>query len=165
MGTSVITRSGLSFGVRFHQKSAEIGNQRINFFRFLLPPGNDFFIQWVGSRQTAQGCRRREINGKIYFQAVRTEYIRQYFYFLQILIGKNLGTCVDIIQYGCVDADRGIGTGISFVTGRDNGRKLFPFPKRMSRITTLDGSIQIIPVVQDTNPVIRFLRDIQYLQF
>ena len=48
MSTPVVTRSGLSFGVCFHQKASEIGYQRINIFGFLLPPGNHLFIQRIG---------------------------------------------------------------------------------------------------------------------
>ena len=49
MSPSVITRTGLPFGIRFHQKTSEIGNQRINLFGFLLPPVYHFFIQRIGS--------------------------------------------------------------------------------------------------------------------
>jgi len=49
MSPSVVTRTGLPFGIRFHQKTSEIGNQRINLFGFLLPPVYHFFIQRIGS--------------------------------------------------------------------------------------------------------------------
>ena len=53
MRSSIILRAGLSFGIGFYQKTSEVWYVRINFIRFLFPPGLNGSVEWVSSFQSA----------------------------------------------------------------------------------------------------------------
>ena len=90
MGAVEVARAGLPFGIGFHEEAAEVGDEVVDFFCFVLPPGDNFFVQRVGSRKTAQLHGGSEVDGEIHTDAVWAEYICQCFYFLQIFGGKDL---------------------------------------------------------------------------
>ena len=59
MIAAVILRPGLSFGIRLNKKTAEIGNERVNFLGFGFPPFDDIFVERIGRREAAEAHRER----------------------------------------------------------------------------------------------------------
>ena len=66
MGTSEIARTRLSFRIGFHQKTAEVGDDAVDFLNFVFPPADNFLVKRVGSAQTVESHRGCKINGEVH---------------------------------------------------------------------------------------------------
>ena len=89
MCTVEVAWAGLSFGIGFHQEATEVGDGAIDLFGFLLPPGDDIFVQRIGCGKPAQLHGGGKVDREIYLDAIRTEYVCQSLYLFQIFSGKD----------------------------------------------------------------------------
>ena len=158
MCTVEVARAGLSFGIGFHQEATEVGDGAIDLFGFLLPPGDDIFVQRIGCGKPAQLHGGGKVDREIYLDAIRTEYVCQSLYLFQIFSGKDFRGSIYIVQYRCIDSDGGIGTGISFISVGERAGQFFPVPKRFAGITALDAAVEVVPMIENTQVIGRIFR-------
>ena len=158
MCTVEVARAGLSFGIGFHQEATEVGDGTIYLFGFLLPPGDDIFVQRIGCGKPAQLHGGGKVDREIYLDAIRTEYVCQSLYLFQIFSGKDFGGSIYIVQYRCVDSDGGIGTSVCFVSVGECAGQFFPVPERFAGITALDAAVEVVPMIENTQVIGRILR-------
>ena len=158
MCTVEVARTGLSFGIGFHQEAAEVRDGAVDLFDFLLPPGDDIFVQRIGCGKPAQLHGGGKVDREIHLDAVRTEYVCQSLYLFQIFGGKDFRRSIYIVQYRCIDSDGGIGTGISFVSVGERAGQFFPVPERFAGITALDAAVEVVPMIENTQVIGRILR-------
>ena len=144
----IVLRAGLPFRIRLYEKTAEIGDGCVNLIRLGLPPGGNRGVQRIGRLEMAELDRRRPARRQIDLDAIGPEYIRERRRLGDIGRGQAVGLCVDIVEDGAVDADRGIGPGIVGVAGVPEVGELPPVPDRLPGIAALDGAIEIVPVVE-----------------
>ena len=70
---AVVLRSRLPFRVGFHQKTAKIGNQFVDFGHLRVPPRNHFIIKRVRCLKVGQMLWRRKVQRQIDLQSVWAE--------------------------------------------------------------------------------------------
>lgn len=82
MGTSEVTRTGLSFRIGSYQEAAEVGDDAINLLNLVFPPADNSFVKGTGSIQTVGSHGGCKVSGEMHTQSIRTENICQCFYSL-----------------------------------------------------------------------------------
>ena len=158
MCTVEVARTGLSFGIGFYQEATEVRDGAVDLFDFLLPPGDDIFVQRIGCGKPAQLHGGGKVDREIHLDAVRTEYVCQSLYLFQIFGGKDFRRSIYIVQHRCIDSDGGIGTGISFISVGERAGQFFPVPERFAGITALNAAVEVVPMVENTEVIGRILR-------
>ena len=92
MGTVIVEGTWLSLGIGFHQKSAEVGNQRVDLLGLGLPPGFHLRVQRVGGFQGfpsveslgGNGHGRGEVHRQIDLDTIGSQDIRIGLYLINI---------------------------------------------------------------------------------
>ena len=77
MSAAISFWSGLAFGIRLDEKTAEVGNESVNLVGLGLPPIGHALVQRIGGGQTAHAHRRGEIGAEIHPHAVRPPHVRE----------------------------------------------------------------------------------------
>ena len=163
MIAAVIFRPGLPFGIRLDKKTAEIGNERVNFVGLGFPPGDDIFVEWIGRRQVAESLGSGKVGGQIQANAVGTEHIGQRGDLAKIFGRKNAEIGVDVVDGDRVQADRRIGPGIIGVARAELVGQLAPLPERTAGVAALDGAVGIVPMVDHAKLELWALGDIEFV--
>ena len=156
MGASEVLRAWLSLGVGFHEETAEIGNQFVDLVYLIFPPFHDLGVERVGSLQSAHLDRRGEVDGEIDADAVGPQLVGDGLSLLQTGGRECLRFGVHIVEHGAIDAHRGIGTGVHLHAFRVGIQE-----DAMSGKAALDGTVGVVPMVQDAQVVERFLLDVK----
>ena len=115
-------------------------------FSFHQP--DDIRVKRVRGGQTADFARSAEAGSQIHLYAVWPHHVSQRCNLHKVLTGKHQGICIDVGDYSAVDADRGIGPCIIFVTGMNVIRQQVPVPDGASGIAAFNGSVKVVPVVE-----------------
>ncbi len=160
----VVLRARLSLRVGFHQKAAEVGNRPVDLVRLGAPPRRDGRVERVGGLQGADLDRCAESGAQVHADAVGPEQLRERCRLFDIAGVEHIGGRVHIREHGAVDSDGSTGAGVVGVAGIHGVRQVVPFPDRASRITSLDRSIEIVPVVEDPMLYARYGRDVQMIE-
>ncbi len=67
---------------------------------------------------------------------------------------------VDVVRGGAVDADRRIRTRVVGVARIDRVRQLAPLPQRVARVAALDRSVEVVPMIEQSQLEPRPLGDV-----
>ena len=89
MSTTIITRSGLPFGISLYQKTAEIWYKPIYLIDFIFPPSAHTFVERISCRQTTHNHRRCKIHRYVSLHTIRTELIGNSFDLYKIIFSEN----------------------------------------------------------------------------
>ena len=165
MRAPIVTGTRLSLRIGLDKKTSEIRYHPVYLGNFCPPPLTDLWVERISRSQTTKfhGCGK--IYRQIYTDIIGTEHIGHPSYLIYISGRKHLRRCVDIVQNSCIDAHRRIGACILYDAVHQRSlccRKtpavssggichLLPLPHAISCITTLDTSVEIVPMVEHTD--------------
>ena len=152
MVAPVILRSGLAFGIRLDEETAEIGNVAVDLVDLRLPPGAHRGIERIRGLESAEFDGRAEPRGEIHAHAVGTEHVGQRRGLVEICRREAGGIGIHVGEHRAVDADRRTGARVVGVARIEPARQLVPVPDRLARVAALDMPIEIVPVIQHANP-------------
>ena len=158
MGTSEIARAGLSFAVGFHEETAEIGDELVDFLSFPLPPTGYRFVERVGSLGIAECHRSGKVDAEEGANAIRTQDVGNLFNEQQIVAGEHLGRCVHIVEHAAVDAYRRVGAGILLDELAVDSHLVVP-EDAFAGISSLYAAVEIVPMVKQAQREGRSLSD------
>ena len=153
MGPPIILRPGLPFGIGLHKETAEIRDERIDFIGLGLPPGEHRRIQRVSGLEPAETHRGCPFDREINPDTVLPEDVGYPGHPLYMLSVKNKRIGVDIIEHRAVDPDRRAETAVTADTLRGYLRRC-PLPHGEPRVAALHGVVEIVPVIEDTEPIV-----------
>ena len=157
MTAVVVEWSWLSFRISLHEKTAEVGYQSINLLCLLLPPALHFAVERVGSVEVAQCLWRTEVYRYIYPYAPWAEDVCNLLHLVYIFRREHLWRSVHVVEHGAVDANRSICHGVSLNEFFVYFQLLVP-ENAFARISALYGTIDIVPMVEQTQREERFRR-------
>src|SRR5207244_441484 len=80
--------------------------------------------------------------------AVRAKDIGDRGDFLDVRRGEDLRVGIDVRECRAIDADGCVGARVVLVAWREFAGERVPLPKRLPGVSTLDTSIEVVPVVQ-----------------
>ena len=156
MRALVIARARLSLAVRLHQETTEVWNELIDFLGLLLPPLSHTLVQRVSRLGIAQRHWRSEVDRQVHLDMIRAQNVGYLLHLLQIRSRQHLGRRVDVVQYRTVNTDRGVSASVLLNELSIESYKLvvFCFPEdTLARITTLNASVEVVPMVQQAQVV------------
>ena len=159
MRASVVLRTGLAFGIRLDEETTEIRNERIDFLCLFFPPFGHILVQRVGCLETSDALRRCEIDRKEDLESVWTEDVCQCLDLLQIFRSQYHWVGIHVVEDSAVYSEGCVCPGIFLVYRKDGARQAFPFPKRFSGISSLNGEVRVVPVVEHAVLVCGNFRD------
>ena len=108
----VVLRSGLAFGVRLHEETAEIRDVAVDLVDLGLPPGAHRRIERIRGLQSAELDRRAEARREIHAHAVRAQHAGERRGLFEVRRRQAGGVGVDVRQHRAVDADRRAGARV-----------------------------------------------------
>ena len=157
MSTPIIHRTWLSLTIGLDQEAAKVRNKPVYLLHFLLPPQWHPLIQRICCIEVAQCLRRSEIDREIHLDAIRTQHISNLRRLLQHVRrqGNRLG--IHIVEHCTIDAILLVDASILLITGFQRlghrtlaSRNLFPFPNGTASKSTLNSTIRVVPMIQQT---------------
>ena len=155
MCAMIVARSGLSFTIGFHQETAEVGDDTVDFLCLSLPPLTHTLVFWISGACIAKCHWCGEIDREIDANAVRAQQIGNLSDLVEVFTRQHLRRSVDIVEHRTIDADRGIGACILM---KQCFIEVEPLEDTLSCIATFDASVKIVPVVEhsQTKPWVLF---------
>ena len=180
MGASEVIRARLTFGVGLHEEASEVGNELVDLLHLGRPPLLYILVERIGSFEATDNHGRSEVDGEISLYAVRTHDVGHLPDLLQVFSCEHLGRSVDVVGHVGIDADGGIGTcivaqtidrrnlgcilGMEQVLLVDLAIGIAPHlvgtvapEDGATGIAALDGAVEVVPMVEDTDVVGRLL--------
>ena len=160
VGTAVVLRSGLAFGVGLDQEAAEVGDGGVDLGRLVLPPFADLRVQRIAALQPAQGDGGGPFDGEIGLDAVFTQDRGDLRHAGDVLRVQDQRVGVDVVEHCAVEAHGGAEFAVAADAGfGDVGAG--PFPHGFAGVAALHGVVKVVPVVQQAQVVGRGLLHIQ----
>ena len=160
VGAAEVLRTGESLRIGFYEEASEIRDQTVNFFSLRSPPLLNRRIQRIRSRQTAKGGRRREVDRQVYSDSVWTHHVSNLSHSLEVVPAKHFRSGVNVVEHASIDTYGCIQPCIFLY--QFNRNRFTPMPDGPSCITSFDGVVQVVPMVQDTSFEGRFLLDVKH---
>ena len=154
VGASVVLRAGLAFGIGLDEEAAEIRDGGIDLGRLVLPPGADLRVERVAALQAAQGDGGVPLDGEVGADAVVAQDLGDLRHAGDVLLVKDEGVGIDVVEHGAVQAHRGAELAV-LADARLRNFGGGPFPHRFPGIAALDGVVQVVPVVEQAQVVER----------
>ena len=161
MRALVVLRTGLAFGIRLDEETAEVGNQRVDLVDLRLPPGAHRRIERIGGLQSAELDGRAEARGEIHAHAIRTQDAGERRGLFEVSRREAGGVGVHVGQHRAVDADRRAGARVVRVSRIEICRQLVPVPDRLPGIAAFDVPIEVVPVIEHANLRARLRDDVE----
>ena len=159
MGAAIILRACLALGIGLHQKASEVGDGSIYLVGLVLPPLTDLGVERIAALQAAEGNGAGPLDRQICGDAVFAQDVGYLGHAGDMLCIEDQRIGVDVVEGRAVDADGGAELAVFADTGLGDVRR-GPLPHGPAGIASLDGVVEIVPVVEDAVVVIRFLVDI-----
>ena len=155
MRTAIGKGAGLTLGVRFHNKTAEIRYIFKHVCDTLAPEGTNLPITGIGGVQAPDTLRRSEIEREEELYAIFLENTGKADQRLAIALRNQFRrhtAYIHIIDAHCVDPNGRNHACIVADPLRD-GHFVVAEEERLARIAALNGSVQVIPMVEHTQRV------------
>ena len=156
MRASEVLRSRFALRISLDEESPEVGYEFIDIVHLVFPPSDDLLVERVGRFESSQSDGRCEIDGEIDHYAIGAQHVGNALRLHEMALRERLGLGVDIVEHRAVDTDRRIGPCIHYHPLRVRIEEDAPTGE-----SPLDGSVGIVPMVENAQCVGRLFGDIE----